>query len=146
MITFQTRTPLKGNVLSLGLKWEVRHGLPAEYMVSDFSNYGKNSIDIFAPGSDIYSTVPENEYEMLSGTSMAAPVVTGVAALIMSYYPELTAQEVKAILINSAANFKKVRVDIPGESQELVKFKKLGKNGGVVNAYNAIRLAQERKQ
>ena len=77
---------------------------------------------------------------------MAAPVVTGVAALIMTYYPELTAQEVKAILINSAANFKKVRVDIPGESQELVKFKKLGKNGGVVNAYNAIRLAQERKQ
>ena len=83
---------------------------------------------------------------MLSGTSMAAPVVTGVAALVMTYYPELTAQEVKDILINSAADFKKLRVDIPGESQELVKFKKLGKNGGVVNAYNAIRLAQEKKQ
>ena len=114
-------------------------------MVSDFSNYGKKSIDIFAPGSDIYSTVPENGYEMLSGTSMAAPVVTGLAALIMSYYPELTAQEVKNILINSAADFKEARIDIPGESQDLVKFKRLGKNGGVVNAYNAIRLAQEKK-
>jgi subtilisin family serine protease len=143
---FPNKTPLKGKCVKSWIEVGSSTWTPAEYMVSDFSNYGKNSIDIFAPGSDIYSTIPENEYEKLSGTSMAAPVVTGVAALIMTYYPELTAQEVKAILINSAANFKKVRVDIPGESQELVKFKKLGKNGGVVNAYNAIRLAQEKKQ
>tara|TARA_B100000795_G_scaffold54833_2_gene35924 strand:+ start:17504 stop:19123 length:1620 start_codon:yes stop_codon:yes gene_type:complete len=143
---FPNKKPLKGKCVKSWIEVGSSTWTPAELMISDFSNYGKKSIDIFAPGSDIYSTTPENEYKMLSGTSMAAPVVTGVAALVMTYYPELTAQEVKDILINSAADFKKLRVDIPGESQELVKFKKLGKNGGVVNAYNAIRLAQEKKQ
>lgn len=142
---FPNKKPLKGKCVESWIEVGSSTWVPAEYMVSDFSNYGKKSIDIFAPGSDIYSTVPENGYEMLSGTSMAAPVVTGVAALIMSYYPELKAQEVKNILINSAADFKEARIDIPGESQDLVKFKRLGKNGGVVNAYNAIRLAQENK-
>ncbi len=143
---FPNKKPLKGKCVKSWIEVGSSTWTPAELMISDFSNYGKKSVDIFAPGSDIYSTTPENEYKMLSGTSMAAPVVTGVAALVMTYYPELTAQEVKDILINSAADFKKLRVDIPGESQELVKFKKLGKNGGVVNAYNAIRLAQEKKQ
>jgi len=113
-------------------------------LVSDFSNYGKKSVDVFSPGSDIYSTTPENEYQSLSGTSMAAPVVAGVAALVWSNYPNLTALELKEILIDSAVDKKKLEVDVPGASTDLVKFKKLGKNGGVVNAYNALKLAAER--
>ncbi|MFK7755314.1 MAG: S8 family peptidase [Flavobacteriales bacterium] len=112
--------------------------------VSSFSNYGKKSIDIFSPGSDIYSTTPENNYERLSGTSMAAPVVAGVAALVWSNNPELSAVELKEILIDSAVNKKKIKVDLPGESTDLVKFKKLGKNGGIVNTYNALKLASEK--
>lgn len=142
---FPNKKPLNGKCIKSWIEVGSSTWTPAENMVSDFSNYGKKSIDIFAPGSDIYSTVPENGYEKLSGTSMAAPVVAGVAALVMSYFPELTAMEVKKILIKSASNYKKLAVDIPGESQELIKFKKLGKNGGVVNAYNAIKLAQEKK-
>src|SRR5690606_28131014 len=60
-------------------------------MVSNFSNYGKKNVDVFAPGSAIYSTFPENEYKAISGTSMAAPAVAGVVALVRSYYPNLTA-------------------------------------------------------
>ena len=141
---FPNKNPLKGKCIESWIEVGSSSWAAEERMVSDFSNYGKKSIDIFAPGSDIFSTVPENEYEKLSGTSMAAPVVTGVAALVMSYYPELTAEEVKDVLINSAMDFKKTSVDVPGESTEIVKFKKLGKNGGVVNAYNALKMAKEK--
>jgi len=133
---------IKGKVESWmevgSLTWE-----PNEEMISDFSNYGKKSIDIFAPGSDIYSTVPNDKYELLSGTSMAAPVVAGVAALVWSYYPELSAKEVKEILIKSSVKLKKKEVIIPGKSESKTKFKSLGKNGGVINAYNALKLAAE---
>ena len=63
-----------------------------------YSNYGKNTVDVFAPGSQIYSTYPKNDYEFASGTSMAAPLVAGVAALIFSQYPNLSAAQVKQIL------------------------------------------------
>ena len=78
--------------------WKGGEDLPAK-----FSNYGQQQVDLFAPGVDILSTVPGNQYERDSGTSMAAPVVTGVAALVMSYYPNLSASDVRKILIASTA-------------------------------------------
>ena len=112
---------------------------------ADFTNYGAKSVDVFAPGVDIYSTVPDNEYKKFSGTSMAAPVVAGLAALIWSYYPELTAVDVKNIVVNSYGDYKKVKVMVPHNSEKgkKKKFKKLSRTGGIVNALNAFRMADQ---
>lgn len=93
-----------------------------------FSNYGKNTVDVFAPGEKIYATIPYSSYEAYSGTSMAAPVVTGLAALIREYYPKLTAIQVKEIIMKSVVK------------REVLKDKCV--SGGVVNAYNALKLAE----
>ena len=113
-----------------------------EDMVATFSNYGKTTVDIFAPGVDILSTAPDQDYEKASGTSMAAPVTTGVAALLMSYFPGLSAQEVKEILLKSSTNYQGQKVKIPGKS-ELTKFGQLSQSGGVINAFEAVKLAQK---
>lgn len=117
-----------------------------EELIAPFSNYGKTTVDIFAPGVDIYSAMPDNKYAVQSGTSMAGPVVTGVAAMLMSYYPELTAQEVKRIIIASAYKQPKLKVIQPGkvEGKELkVKLKDLSVGGGIINAYNAAQMAEK---
>lgn len=111
--------------------------------VANFSNYGKKSVDVFAPGVDIYSTVPNNEYEEKSGTSMAAPVVSGLAALLWSYYPEFTAAQIVDIIKTSTRKFDKLTVKKPGDGDVL--FSDLSNTGGLVNAFEAIRLAEERK-
>lgn len=117
-----------------------------EELVASFSNYGKINVDVFAPGVDIYSTVPKNEYEPLSGTSMAAPSTSGVAALIRAYYPALTAKQVKYILMNSGVkvDFKVIKPSSQTEENpegELVPFADLSVSGRIVNAYNALQLA-----
>ncbi len=110
-------------------------------LTADFSNYGKKTVDFFAPGVDIYSTAPENKYKDASGTSMAAPVVTGVAAVIKSYYPDISAKNLKKILIKSSLkSASKNKVYKPG-SEELVKFGSLSSSGGIVNLYEALKLA-----
>lgn len=110
-------------------------------MVSDFSNYGKVNVDVFAPGSDIYSAMPENEYEYQGGTSMAAPNVAGVAALIRSQYPNLTAAQVKKILMDSGLPIKaKVTV---GEDKQVKSLSEISKSGRIVNAYNALIMASQ---
>jgi subtilisin family serine protease len=111
-------------------------------LAADFSNYGRAQVDLFAPGVDILSTVPGGGYERISGTSMAAPVVSGVAALLMSYFPELTAKDVKRILTETAARYPDVLVRRPGGKDELVRFGELSRTGGVVDAYAAVRAAQ----
>lgn len=113
-----------------------------EDFVASFSNYGKQTVDVFAPGVDIYSTTPDNGYQFLNGTSMAAPSTTGVAALIMSYYPELTAYQVKDIIKKSSRKFENLVVSKPG-SGETDNFSNLSITGGLVNAYEAIKLAEE---
>ncbi len=109
--------------------------------VGSFSNYGKKSVDLFSPGVQIYSTTPNNTYEDLQGTSMAAPATAGVAALLMSYFPDLTAIQVKDILQQSTRKFDRLRVTKPG-SQELTEFNQLSSSGGIVNAYEAVKLAE----
>ncbi|WP_052354025.1 S8 family peptidase [Flectobacillus major] len=110
--------------------------------VAEFSNYGSKTVDVFAPGVDLKSTVVGSKYEDLSGTSMAAPVVTGLAALLKSYYPELTAKQLKKIILNSAIKLPHTKVNQPGTG-DLVEFSKLSITGAVVNAYNAVKLAEE---
>ncbi len=114
-----------------------------EDAVADFSNYGQNNVDLFSPGVDIYSTLPENKYKNLSGTSMASPVCAGVAAVIRSYYPELTAEQVKECLEKSVIK-QNYKVKKPG-TEEKVQFSTLSRTGGVVNVYNAVKLAGEMK-
>jgi len=110
-------------------------------MVAGYSNYGQNNVDVFAPGSSIYSTFPESEYESIGGTSMAAPGVSGIAALIMSQYPKLTAAQVKQIIMQSGlAVNRDVIVD---QSKEAMPFSKSSKTGKIANAYNALILADK---
>lgn len=115
-----------------------------ENLVGSFSNYGKKSVDLFAPGVQIYSTTPNDSYENLQGTSMAAPATSGVAAIIMSYFPELSAEQVKDILRESTRKFNGLKVTRPGTKDE-VAFEQLSSSGGMVNAYEAVRLAMEYK-
>ncbi|WP_040279567.1 S8 family peptidase [Psychroserpens damuponensis] len=110
-------------------------------MVSDFSNFGKVNVDVFAPGSEIYSAMPENEYEFQGGTSMAAPNVAGVAALIRSQYPSLTAAQVKQILMDSGLPIK-AKVTI-GSDKQVKSLSEISKSGRIVNAYNALILASQ---
>lgn len=109
--------------------------------VADFSNYGKNSVDIFAPGVKIYSTLPgRSSYGFLRGTSMASPVVAGVAAVIRSYFPDLSAQQVKYSIEKSAVEDTTIKVTRPG-SKEQMKMTDLCTSGGWINAYNAVKVA-----
>jgi subtilisin family serine protease/peroxiredoxin len=108
-------------------------------LAAGFSNYGKNTVDIFAPGIDIYSTVPGSKYEMLQGTSMAAPVVSGVAAILRSYFPTLKAWEVKEIIMQTAVRNTAMALLIKEGRQE--QFDNMSVSGGIVNAYEAVRLA-----
>jgi cell wall-associated protease len=109
--------------------------------LATFSNYGKTEVDIFSPGVDIYSTTPENHYEAYDGTSMASPVVSGVAAFVWSYYPDLSAAQLKEIILKSSVPIKG-RVRIPG-SKRKTRAHKISKTGGLVNLPNALRLAEE---
>jgi cell wall-associated protease len=109
-------------------------------LVASFSNFGKSEVDVFAPGHQIYSTIPGgNTYGNASGTSMASPVTAGVAAFILSYYPELTAQQLKQVIEQSAVD-PGITVTNPGTG-ETAKLSEISKTGGVVNAYEAARLA-----
>src|SRR5439155_25543472 len=103
----------------------------ADSLVSSFSNYGKGIVDVFAPGTDIYSTVPGGGYKMGSGTSMASPVVAGLAALVMSYYPNLSAADVKRVILESATRMPDRMVARPGASGDVVKFGDLSATGGI---------------
>jgi len=109
-------------------------------LVASFSNYGKNEVDVFAPGVQIYSTVPGgNTYQSLQGTSMASPVVAGLAAFILEYYPSLSPEQVKKVIEQSSRQ-PDAKVEQPGSGKN-VKLSELSRTGGVINAYEAIKLA-----
>jgi len=138
------KTEISDNVITIGAMSEYYN----ENLPANFSNYGKINVDVFAPGVQIYSTTPENEYQKFSGTSMAAPSTAGVAALVRSYYPKLTASQVKHILMNSGIL---ITFDVikPGSQSrenpkgEKVPFTDLSVSGRVVNAYNALLMADK---
>jgi cell wall-associated protease len=115
-------------------------GGPDSLILARFSNYGKREVDLFAPGVKLYSTLPDNQYATYSGTSMAAPVVTGVAALILEYYPLLSARQLKYILTHSVMRIPDNQVKWPAGGKT-VDFSQLSVSGGIVNAYNALQMA-----
>lgn len=112
-----------------------------ETLKAFFSNYGKASVDVFAPGVKINSSTPNSTYTEHDGTSMAAPVVAGLAALIRSYYPKLTAMQVKEIILKSVVKINHKIVIKEGDEKRRVQFSEVCSSGGIVNAYNALKLA-----
>lgn len=104
---------------------------------ADFSNFGKYSVDIFAPGVDILSTVPDNGYDTFSGTSMASPAAAGVAALVLSYKDDLSIAELRALIVDTSRRYPKLYVNKPGTS-DLVLFSDLSINGSITDAQKAI--------
>lgn len=117
----------------------------SDKMLANFTNYGKRNVDLFAPGVKIYATAPDGTYKYLQGTSMASPNAAGVAAMIRSYYPTLTAKQVKQVLMDSSVkpNIEVTLVD--GKSDKLIKkpFAEFSVSGGIINAYNALILASK---
>jgi subtilisin family serine protease len=110
-------------------------------LVSRSSNYGTQTVDLFAPGTEILSTIPGNRYARFSGTSMAAPCAAGVAALIRSYFPSLTAVQVRSLLMKSSYK-PTLLVNKPGRTNQQMPFSSLSRSGGLLNAYEAVKLAQ----
>ncbi|MGB5942519.1 MAG: S8 family peptidase [Leeuwenhoekiella sp.] len=110
-------------------------------LVAPFSNYGKSNVDIFAPGMEIYATTPNNEYEFLQGTSMAAPNVAGVAAMLRSYYPEFSANDIKRIILSSGVPTN-TSVVVGGDPENTAKFSELSKSGKMINMFNAFKMAE----
>ncbi len=124
------------NVITVGASGDVKNG----GLTASFSNYGKKEVDVFAPGVSIYSTVPgDTTYGNASGTSMACPVVAGIAALVLEHYPKLTAQQLKYVIEKSTSPATE-KVNKPG-TEEQVALSELSRTGGIVNAYTAIKLA-----
>ncbi len=129
------------NFITVGASSDTHIGNGDE--IAYFSNYGANGVNVFAPGTKIYSTLPGgNEYGFLQGTSMASPVVAGVAALIRSYYPNLSAKQVKYVIEKSAlAAPDSIKINKPGVNGGLCSLHDLCSSGGFLNAYAAVRLA-----
>jgi cell wall-associated protease len=122
------------NWLEIGAaSWQKGLDLPAS-----FSNFGSESVDFFAPGVKVFSTTPDNSYDALSGTSMASPVTAGVAALVLSYRPELNAESVRGLMIEASRRYPNLNVYHPG-SREIVPFKSLSINGSSVDAYEIVK-------
>ncbi|MCW9706134.1 S8 family peptidase [Fodinibius salsisoli] len=123
---------------------------PNEEFIANFSNYGNQTVDIFAPGVAIYSTMPDDKYKRQDGTSMASPVVAGVAALIMTYYPKLTPQQVRQIIIDSTVKYSNQMVDLPTsgnpDQAKQILFPELSASDGLINVYRALQSAEKMSQ
>jgi cell wall-associated protease len=132
------KTEFADNVITVG-------ALNNEYgsnLIAPFSNYGKLNVDVFAPGMQIYATTPNNTYKYEQGTSMASPNVAGVAALIRSYFPNLSAKQVKYIILNSGTAIDS-NVEVGGDPKDLRSLSQISTSGKMVNAYNAFKMAEK---
>jgi subtilisin family serine protease len=137
---FQADSKRASNWITVGASGDPKAG----GLTASFSNYGKKEVDVFAPGVKIYSTIPGgNTYGNLQGTSMASPVVAGLAAFILEYYPNLSAAQVKMVIEKSAQ--KPVDQVKNHDSDEMVNLADISKSGGIINAYEAIKLASTLK-
>jgi subtilisin family serine protease len=110
-------------------------------LAASFSNFSGNVVDLYSPGVEVNSTVPGGKYQRLGGTSMAAPNAAGVAAIIKGYFPDLTAAQLKDILMKSSRKYTGLSV----KTKELgkVDFATLSRTGGVIDAYNAFMMAKD---
>ncbi len=135
---------IASNVIEVGASGVAKD----EKLAASFSNYGDTTVDVFAPGVTILSTLPDNKYKSESGTSFSAPITTGVAALVKSYYPTLNYKELKYVILNSAVKYKRQKVYLPSddENPKKVRFKTLSHTAGIVNAYAALLLADKVSQ
>lgn len=135
---FMERTEIADNFLVVG----ALNPSFGEKMIANFSNFGHVDVDVFAPGVKIYATVPHGEYEYLQGTSMASPNAAGVAALIRSYFPTLTAPEVKQIMKESGVPVN-LEVIVSGDPSDKRNFQDISTSGKFVNLYNALIMADK---
>ena len=137
---YQDKSGVAPNFITVGASGDPTNG----GFTASFSNYGKKTVDVFAPGVNIYSTIPQGDkYAKYSGTSMATPVVAGVAALILEYYPDLSAEQVKYVIEHSVEPITE-KVKLPG-TDSMVNLSDISVTGGEVNAYNAVKLASTLK-
>lgn len=129
------------NFITVGASGDTKTG----GLAADFSNFGKKEVDVFAPGVKIYSTIPGgNTYGFAQGTSMASPVVAGLAALILSYYPDLSAEQIKYCILKGA-QVQTIEVKKPGHPEEMIPFNSLSETGGLLNAYESMKIAASLK-
>ncbi|MFW6019546.1 MAG: S8 family serine peptidase [Bacteroidales bacterium] len=136
---FYADSAIAPNVISVGAS----NSDSLQNMIASFSNYGKKQVDIFAPGVNIHALNTNHRTRKISGTSAAAPVVTGVAALIKTHYPAIKAADLKTILMESVTDYSELDVKIPGSEDTLKKLDEICTSGGVINAYKAVRLTKK---
>jgi cell wall-associated protease len=129
------------NVISVGASADKLN----ENLAGSFSNYGKNNVDVFAPGVKVTSVNMDAEFNTADGTSFASPITAGIAALVLEYYPNLSAKQLKQVILESAVPLTGTMVLKPGSQTEKVDFTSLSKTGGVVNAYRALLAASKLK-
>jgi cell wall-associated protease len=115
-----------------------------EKLAAKFSNYGKTTVDLFAPGVSIRSTIPNNQYADFNGTSMASPQVSGILALLLSRFPLYDTQEVLNAVLKSTTRYPNHVVTIPCKGSDCsgakISFSELSKTGGVINTNAALEL------
>ncbi|HEY9197413.1 MAG TPA: S8 family serine peptidase, partial [Mucilaginibacter sp.] len=116
---------------------------PGEHLAGDFSNYGKKMVDVFAPGVKVTTIDTDAEFNTEDGTSFSAPITSGIAALVLEYYPTLSARQLKQAILESATPLTGTMVYKPGSKTEKVDFTTLSKTGGIVNAYKALQVASK---
>jgi subtilisin family serine protease len=132
---YSFQTAKLGNYLTIGASTRY---LKDKKLAADFSNYGQTKVDVFAPGLEIYNSVPQSDYKTLQGTSMAGPMVAGVAAMLKSYFPTLTMFQIKEAILSSAKSYKGTQQTLPGSEQK-VDFATLSVTGGVVDVTAAVK-------
>jgi cell wall-associated protease len=134
--------PFQTEKLDLYLTIGASTRFPKGKLAADFSNYGQTMVDVFAPGHDIYNAVPQSEYKKLNGTSMAAPMVSGVAALLKSYFPSLTMNEIKDVMLKTAKSYKGTKQNKPG-TEDKVNFETLSVTGAVIDVNAAVKMCMK---
>jgi cell wall-associated protease len=124
--------------------------LKDDELAASFSNYGKEGVDVFAPGLEIYNTVPQSDYAAIQGTSMACPMVAGAAAFLKSYFPTMSMMEIKDVLLRSSTSYNgQLMVKPGGETMDpalksdMIDFGNLSVYGGVINLKNAVKVCLE---
>lgn len=154
--SYPTRNLLSGEIASNWIEVGASSYKKGKDLIGSFSNYGEKTVDLFAPGVDIYSTIPNNKYTDESGTSMAAPSTTGTVAILLQYFPTLSPDEIKSTLMNTVEHYNK-KVYVPGlyktrlieklgQKQVKKKVNSLCISGGFVNVKNAIKFLMETKK